>query len=408
MSGRIVAVIVSGGLSSRMIDFKPLLPLGSATVLGRAAELLREGGVRDILVVAGHRANEVQAEASRLGVRCVVNLDFRRGMFSSVLMGLTGLAALADAVGGFDGVFVLPVDIPLVKPATVRTIIKNFRGEPVAYPVFRGQRGHPPLIAAQSLPFVLGWDGTDGLRGALEALERSHGAGQVAVADENILFDLDTPWDYREALHRAARSDRPTQAETEALLEIQTVGERGLAHARAVAQAALAMARALNAARIRADGTLPGPTAPLDLALVESAALLHDVAKGRPDHEAEGGRILDSAGFPDAARIVEAHRDLDLPPEAPFTEREVVYLADKFVSGDRLVDIRTRFQEKLDRFGADPEAAAAILGRRDRALAVLARLEVESGKSIEVILAETIIPHAGFSGSMNLRPGGNA
>ena len=404
MSPRFAAVVVSAGLSSRMVDFKPLLPLGPATVLARVAGLLRDGGVEHILAVAGHLSEEVQAEAARLEVDCVVNRDFRRGMFSSVLTGLERLAELAGETGGFDAVFVHPVDIPLVKPATIRSLIRNFHGRPVTYPVFRGQRGHPPLLAADSLGFVLRWNGEDGLRGALAAMERSADAGQVAVADENILFDLDTPGDYQEALVRLGRSGHPSPAETEALLEIQAMGERGLAHARAVAQAALAMVRALNAARGRANA-LRAPTTGtgclnaqpiLDPTLVASAALLHDLAKGVPDHEAHGGRILEAAGFPDAADIVRAHRDIVLSPEAPLTEREVVYLADKLASGGRFVHIRRRFQEKLDRFGADPEAAAAIRGRRDRALAVLARLEAEVGASIEDILSQTDTPLAGL------------
>lgn len=397
MSVRIAAVVPSAGLSSRMDGFKPLLPLGHGTVLASVVESLRGAGVGHVLVVAGHRAGEVRAEADRLGIESVLNPDYPQGMFSSMR---TGLAALPP---GFDAVFVLPVDIPLVRTATVRALIKRWtaeKGRPVLYPTFRGERGHPPLLSRDILPRVFTWDGTDGLRGVLAEIERESGVDELPVADANILFDLDHPEDYREALRREKRSGRPSQAETVALLAMQAVSPRGLAHAEAVAKAAMAMARALNEARSltipRLDSsgcgsfdTLAGPM--LDLALVESAALLHDMAKGSPNHEAEGGRLLDAAGFPDAARIVEAHRDIDLPNSHPITEREVVYLADKLVSCDRSVDVRTRFQEKLDRFGHDPGAAQAILGRRDRALTLLGRVEAEAGKDIGAILASEVM-----------------
>lgn len=371
--GRIAALVPAAGLSSRMEGgFKPLMPLSGSTVLGCVTRALRLAGVEDIVAVAGHNALEVHAEAARLLIGCVVNREYERGMFSSIL---TGIEALP---GGIDAVFVLPVDIPLVRPRTLRALGECLGDAPVLYPSFRGERGHPPLIAAACLPFIKAWSGEQGLRGALDTLEARLGAQDVPVADANILFDLDTQEDYREALRRVRVRHRPSVEEALALLEINGVNERGMAHARAVARVALALAKALGEAR----------GWPMDLVLVEAAALVHDVAKTRKDHEALGGRILDAAGFPDAARIVEAHRDLSLPASSPITEREVVYLADKLVSCDRPVNVARRFQEKLDRFGHDPRARAAITGRRDRALALLSRLEAEAGKNVREMLEQ--------------------
>lgn len=376
MSARIGAVVPAAGLSSRMDGFKPLLPLGGESLLGRVAATLRAAGVRDILAVAGHRAGEVQAECDRLGVACAVNPAFEQGMFSSVRAGLAALPPNLDAV------LILPVDIPLARVQTVRALAAHAGGAPVVYPAFRGRRGHPPRLAAEHVADIAAWGGEDGLGGALRALEARLGADELPVPDAGVLFDLDTPADYREAQERLRRLGRPSPEEVDALLDLAAVSERGLAHARAVAGIARAVAAALNEAAV----------ASLDLELVRSAALLHDIAKGRKNHEAEGGRLLDAAGFPDAARIVAAHRDVRLPGDAPLTEREVVYLADKLVSCDRLVSVARRFQEKLDRFGGDPEARVAISGRRDRALAMLARVERETGRSIGDILARAGLP----------------
>ena len=375
MTVRIAALVPAAGFSSRMDGFKPLMPLRNSTVLGWVTRTLRSAGVEDILVIAGHKADEVYAESARLSINCVVNRDFGQGMFSSVLAGIRALPPDIDAV------LVLPVDIPLVRFQTIRALVERFGDRPVLYPTFHGERGHPPLISANCLPYVSSWRGDCGLRGALQDLEKLLGADELPVADANILFDLDTPKDYREALRRARRLDRPTPEEARALLEIHCVNERGLAHARAVARIALALASALNDTR----------GWPLDMDLTQSAALLHDIAKGRKNHEAQGGRILDSAGFPDAASIVAAHRDLSIADNAPITEREVVYLADKLVSCDWPVSIHRRFQEKLDRFGHDPKAFAAISGRRDRALALLTRVERETD-----ILLKDIMERAGL------------
>lgn len=379
MSPRFAAVIPAAGLSSRMRvaapplpgdGFKPLLRLGGSTLLEHTARTFREAGVREIIVVAGHRADETLAEAGRLGLTAVINRDFEQGMFSSVK---TGLAALPTDVGA---VFVLPVDIPLVRSSTVRRLTESFVGEPVLMPVFQGETGHPPLIAAPGISFILGWQGEQGLRGALNVLAGPGGPKRVSVADAGVLFDVDTPGAFHEAERRFARRGIPSPEETTALLDLHGVSGRGRAHARAVADAALALGKAL-----------PASSPPLDMPLIESAALLHDIAKGSPKHEAEGGRLLRLEGFHEAAGIVAAHRDIP-PEEAPsIRERELVYFADKLVRCDVFIGVSRRFQEKLDRFADDAEAVAAITRRRGNALDMQTRIEGLAGRSVEAILA---------------------
>jgi CTP:molybdopterin cytidylyltransferase MocA len=368
------AIILAGGLSSRMgARFKPLLTLDGVSALAILADTFRRAGVADIIVATGHRALEVTAEATRIGIRSVYNSQYETGMFSTVKAGLTVLSHTASRV------FITPVDVPLFRSATVARLLARFEqpnAPAIVYPTFSGERGHPPCIDASIVPDILAHTGNGGLRQALSPFVFE----EVPVADANILADMDTPEDYAALRALADRRDIPTPAEAEALLAIEQTPPKGLAHARGVAAVAEALGRALNDAG-----------ANLDIALIKAAALLHDVAKGRPHHEAEGGRLLTSLGFGRAADIVAAHRDIDLPADAPLTEREIVYLADKFVFGRWLVPVASRFQQKLDLFADDCEATAAIARRLGNALGVLARVETEAGQK-----AETIIDAAGF------------
>ncbi|MGE4537531.1 MAG: DVU_1551 family NTP transferase [Desulfovibrio sp.] len=368
------ACILAGGLSSRMgSGFKPLLTLGDRTALALLADTFRRTGITDIIVATGHRGIEVTAEATRIGIRSVYNPDYETGMFSTVK---TALAAVPEHC---RRICLTPVDIPLFRPATVARLVTRL-GEPgappVVYPVFSGERGHPPCLDARVIPTVMAHVGNGGLRQALASFPFE----EVPVADANILADMDTPEDYTVLRFLADRRDIPTPAEAEALLAIEKVPPQGLAHARGVAAVAEALGRALNAAG-----------SDLDIPLIKASALLHDVAKGQPHHEAAGGRLLASLGFDAAAAIVAAHRDSDLPPDAPITEREVVYIADKFVFGRWLVPVAGRFQQKLDLFAGNADATAAITRRRENALRVLARIETAVGQP-----AEAIIDAAGF------------
>jgi len=368
---RFSAVILAAGLSSRLGEFKPLVQLGEQTLLERAADLFRQAGAQEVIAVAGHHAPRTLAEAKRIGIRAVVNESYADGMFTSTRAGLRALPKDLDAF------FVLPVDIPLVRTFTLRRLLERFASAPasVLHPVFLGQRGHPPLIDARHAAVIAAWNGPGGLVGALQALEGAHGSAEVPVADQNIHFDVDIPADLAEARRRFERRGIPTPAEAVALLALHKAGERGLAHGRGVAEAALALARALNA-----------QGADLDLELTESAALLHDIAKGQQGHEAAGAALLEELGFGPVASIVAAHRDI-APETAPrLTERMLVYFADKLVLGSRRVSVEERFQQKLDAFAGDGEACAAIRRRLGNALSMQRRIEAAAGAGLDVLV----------------------
>ena len=372
---RLAAVVPAAGKSSRMGRFKPLLPLGAETVLARSVRAFRAAGVERVVVVTGHRADEVAAEARRAGAEVVHNPDHEQGMFTSIR---AGVLALGDEADHF---FVLPADIPLVRPETVRLLAEAHmaRDALLTCPTFLGERGHPPLLHRNLIPLVLAHDGHGGLRTVLETVEAREPDRvlDLACADAGVLADLDRLEDYEAALARVNTS-HPLPGECRALWEMYETPEPVRGHCRAVGGAAGRMVRAVNAAR-------PEPQR-LSEDLAVGAALVHDLAKGRPDHARAAADILRKHGFPVAADIVAAHPDLELAQDAPLTEREIVFLADKYVQGDRLVPLESRYQAKLEKYGADPEVRTAIQGRRERAETVRDRVEAATGRSLAGIL----------------------
>jgi broad specificity phosphatase PhoE len=156
-----------------------------------------------------------------------------------------------------------------------------------------------------------------------------------------------------------------TPALAEKLLTATAPGERAEAHCRAVAAEALRIARAL-----------PGP---LDLPLLESAALLHDAARGEEEHAAVGASWLRELGYEDAAALVAQHHDLrSREPD----EAAILYLADKCVQEDRRVTLSERFAQSESRC----KTAEAKKAHRARLLAAL-RLRDE----INEICGKTVV-----------------
>ena len=378
MAPRLSAIILAAGFSSRMGELKALLPLGGRTVLEQCLSLFQDCGIDDLVVVTGHRADEVSVIANRAGAIPIHNPDFADGMFSSIR---TGVAHLA---GRCEGFFLLPVDIPLVRRGTITLLTRSFAQRPAAilYPVFAGRRGHPPLLHRDLIDLIRAQPQPEGgLRTLLARAEceQPEHVREVHVADANIHIDLDTPEDYHAAHRLFARRDIPTMAECQAVIDhIHPIPDKGLAHGRRVAEVAVALCQAVNG-----NGTRL-----LDPELCRVSGWLHDIAKGHPCHEEEGARWLSELGFDRIAAIVAAHRDLDWTQSMAISEREIVHLADKLVRGSRLVPVDARFEEKLAYFAHDPQAVRAIRGRRAMARRLAVAVEHEAGQSLNSILTE--------------------
>ncbi len=190
MTNRISAIILAAGYSRRMGTLKPALKLGDRTILERAIGLFRDLGIKDVIVVTGHGAEQIVPIVHDCGARAIFNRQFQRGMFSSVQ---SGVKAVKKASHAF---FVQPVDIPLVRPQTIEDLLKAYHlgNSKIVFPVFLGKRGHPPLVDACYRNEILSYSGEGGLR----AIFRNHEEESIniEVPDEMILSDLDTPADY--------------------------------------------------------------------------------------------------------------------------------------------------------------------------------------------------------------------
>jgi CTP:molybdopterin cytidylyltransferase MocA len=185
------AVIAAAGLSSRMGDFKPLLPIGSVSIVRRVIGSLQSAGIKRILLVTGYRGEELELHVQDLGVVCLRNPAYRdTQMFDSIRIGLAAVA------GSCSRILFSPVDVPLFSADTVRRLLATEAD--LAVPVSGGRRGHPVMISASLIPPLLADGGEGGMRGALTRA----GAAETLVEcpDAGMLRDADTPEDYRALL----------------------------------------------------------------------------------------------------------------------------------------------------------------------------------------------------------------
>lgn len=167
----------------------------------------------------------------------------------------------------------------------------------------------------------------------------------------------------------------PITDECEAILAEWWVDVRVIRHSRKVAEIAVRLAAALLLTGLE-----------VNLELVQAAALLHDLAKGRPGHAAAGASMLRGMGLDQVAKIVASHTDLG--DFRTLDEAALVYLADKLVRDEELVTLEERFRPALKRFRKDAAALESAYRRLEVARAVAQAVEKRLGMPLSRLLCE--------------------
>jgi len=186
----VAAILLAAGRSRRMGAFKPLLPFGGSTVINCCINNLRAADIKDIIVVAGHRVDDIRGELKDPGLSIVVNSDPDSEMSVSIGCGVAQLPGDARAV------LIALVDHPAVPPSVVRTLINEWkRGAKLVQPEHEGRGGHPVLFDLRFQDELLNLDSDRGLRALFEAHRAE--VRRVPVESPYVARDMDTWEDYR-------------------------------------------------------------------------------------------------------------------------------------------------------------------------------------------------------------------
>lgn len=101
------------------------------------------------------------------------------------------IAAAVRATPGAAGWMILPGDLPLVQPNTLKQIA-NAAPSPVLVPTCQGQRGHPVRFAAECGPELMNLAGEKGAARVLLAYAAMDLIALLEVSDVGTVTDIDT------------------------------------------------------------------------------------------------------------------------------------------------------------------------------------------------------------------------
>ncbi|HWS55920.1 MAG TPA: NTP transferase domain-containing protein, partial [Pyrinomonadaceae bacterium] len=167
---------------------------------------LRGAGVGEVVVVVGHRAEEVRAALAGVeGVRFALNDAAGSEMGVSVARGVGAVS------GGAGALLVALVDQPAVPSAAVEAVVGAWRrtGARLVVPEWEGRGGHPVLIDLALREELLSVAPRRGLRALFDA----HRAEvlRVPAGSPFVARDMDT-WEDYAALHREVFGRGPEES----------------------------------------------------------------------------------------------------------------------------------------------------------------------------------------------------
>ncbi len=181
------AILLAAGRSSRMGKLKQLMPLGENTILEQTLDNLLGSKVIEVIVVLGHKAEEITKRLSGRPVKLVVNPLYRKGMGTSIAAGLKFVDSQAQAVMLVLG------DQPYVDSPTINRLIDAFgtNKKGIIIPTHKKQRGHPLIFDRKYQAQLHNLSGDIGGREIIR--QNPEDVLEVPVKCEGVVIDIDTP-----------------------------------------------------------------------------------------------------------------------------------------------------------------------------------------------------------------------
>jgi len=202
MKNEPAVVVLAAGAGTRYHGTRHKLsePLGGDSVLVRTLRNAIASEMSVVLVISEALVSEARG---LVAPEDMVVIDSRVpagwGMGDSIA---AGVSMHASATGWL----VLPADMPLVRPSSLRAVADALDQQPIAFAQHRGRRGHPVGFGAELFSELVMLKGDEGARRLLAR----YPTAAVELDDPGVLFDIDTVDDLAVAQRRIDGSSKIT------------------------------------------------------------------------------------------------------------------------------------------------------------------------------------------------------
>ncbi len=188
-------MVLAAGRSERFGSPKPLIQWGDVTLVAHQVTTLAAlDEVAEVVVVTGHRAEDVRAAVDGLRARTLHNPDYAVGRATSVARAAQALPE------DCEGILLVSVDQPL-HPEALADLVAAWRDAPgdIVRPLFQGRHGHPVIFPGDLRDELAAVD--DATEGPRAVVRRHAERLRDAPTDSpHVLLNLNTRAAYEAAL----------------------------------------------------------------------------------------------------------------------------------------------------------------------------------------------------------------
>jgi len=179
-------IIPAAGLSQRMGQWKPLLPLFNKTIIEWSVLNAITGGCRVILIIGSNGIHLEQLFKNNAFVTLIENTNYSEGLLTSIKCGLTAVKT--------DHFFVSLADMPFISPNIFIQLLRA-KSNKVIFPSYKNKTGHPVLIPSRYINDINHFHSNQGLKPLLKKFDND----TIDVPSSGIHFDIDTQVEYKQA-----------------------------------------------------------------------------------------------------------------------------------------------------------------------------------------------------------------
>jgi molybdenum cofactor cytidylyltransferase len=189
----ISCIIPAAGLSSRMNEWKIMLPYQGRPIIDLVLETALSAADRVILVI-GHRSKDLRNHfAGNRDITFIENINYTYGMFSSIR---AGVAELENEL-----FFILHADLPLIKKSHIIALLDYFTMQrensiEIVQPLCGTVPGHPVIFSESVKETILASQDSDTMRDVFKA----HAVSFFPTDDPAYITDIDTIESYNKLI----------------------------------------------------------------------------------------------------------------------------------------------------------------------------------------------------------------
>lgn len=187
------AIILAGGLGERLkaVGSKPFLLYNTKSFLQIAVDNVRSLRLNPLVIVTN---NHFFKDIKQLDfhAKILINPHPKQGMLSSILIGLKEIKSSCS------GLFLCPIDYPLVQQETYHKLLLAHQSDPdqIIKPTFKNRSGHPIVFPKNLFQALREAPLDEGAR--FVTRQYAHLTKTVEVDDSGILININTPQLYKQ------------------------------------------------------------------------------------------------------------------------------------------------------------------------------------------------------------------